>query len=104
MQGLMQDWPLTVDRLLDHAAHWHGGQEVVTRSVEGPIGRATTGDVRSVPDDRLREMGRGLPLVRIRPTGIGSGPADPGGFMWVPVQAAAALGTLWLGSTKLLVR
>jgi deazaflavin-dependent oxidoreductase (nitroreductase family) len=64
----------------------------------GPIGRATSGDVRGVPDDRVREMGRGLPLVRIRPTGIGSGPADPGGRMWIPVQAAAALATIWLGT------
>jgi deazaflavin-dependent oxidoreductase (nitroreductase family) len=64
----------------------------------GPIGRSTSGDVRGAPDDRVREMGRGLPLVRIRPTGIGSGPADPGGLMWIPVQAAAALGTVWLGA------
>ena len=36
MLGLMQDWPLTVDKILDHAAEWHGGREVVSRSVEGP--------------------------------------------------------------------
>jgi fatty-acyl-CoA synthase len=41
MQGLMQDWPLTVDRILDHARDWHGGQEVVSRSVEGPLVRTT---------------------------------------------------------------
>jgi len=64
----------------------------------GPIGRATSGDVRGVADDRLREMGRGLPLVRIRPTGIGSGPADPGGLMWIPVQVAATTVSLWLGA------
>jgi deazaflavin-dependent oxidoreductase (nitroreductase family) len=64
----------------------------------GPIGRATSGDIRGVPDDRLREMGRGLPLVRIRPTGIGSGPADPGGLMWIPVQVAATAVSLWLGA------
>ena len=64
----------------------------------GIIGRATAGDVRGVPDDRLREMGLGLPVVRIRPTGIGSGPADPGGLMWVPVQVGAALLTAWMGA------
>jgi len=37
----MQDWPLTVDRILDHARNWHGEREVVTRSVEGPIVRVT---------------------------------------------------------------
>jgi deazaflavin-dependent oxidoreductase (nitroreductase family) len=62
----------------------------------GPIGRATSGDVRRVTDERLREMGRGLPLVRIRPTGIGSGPADPGGLMWIPVQVATTVASLWL--------
>ena len=63
----------------------------------GPIGRATSGDMRGVTDDRLREMGRGLPLVRVRPTGIGAGPADPGGLMWIPVQAAGVALTAWLG-------
>ncbi|GGB56339.1 MULTISPECIES: long-chain-fatty-acid--CoA ligase [Henriciella] len=34
MQGLMQDWQMTVDKVLDHAAHNHGSREIVTRSVE----------------------------------------------------------------------
>ena len=46
MQGLMQDWPLTVDRILDHAAAWHGGRELVTRSLEGPIVRTTYAEAR----------------------------------------------------------
>jgi len=37
----MQDWPLTVDRILDHAKSWHGDREIVSRSVEGPIVRTT---------------------------------------------------------------
>jgi fatty-acyl-CoA synthase len=41
MLGLMQNWPLTVDRILTHAKAWHGGREVVTRSIEGPIVRTT---------------------------------------------------------------
>jgi fatty-acyl-CoA synthase len=41
MLGLMQTWPLTVDRILTHANAWHGGREIVTRSVEGPIVRTT---------------------------------------------------------------
>ena len=41
MQGLMQDWPLTVDRIFDHAKTWHGDREIVSRSVEGPIVRTT---------------------------------------------------------------
>ena len=41
MLGLMQDWPLLCHRILEHAAAVHGSQEVVTRSVEGPIVRTT---------------------------------------------------------------
>jgi len=39
MLGLMQDWPLLCHRIIEHAAQYHGTQEVVTRSVEGPIHR-----------------------------------------------------------------
>ncbi len=41
MQGLMQHGALTLDKIIDHAAKWHGGREVVSRSVEGPIVRTT---------------------------------------------------------------
>ena len=47
MHGLMQDWPLTVDRIIDHARHWHGGREVVTRSVEGPVVRTTYAEIHA---------------------------------------------------------
>jgi fatty-acyl-CoA synthase len=42
---MMQSWPLTVDRILDHAANRHGQREVVTRSIEGPIVRTTYADI-----------------------------------------------------------
>ncbi|MBU2167913.1 MAG: long-chain-fatty-acid--CoA ligase [Alphaproteobacteria bacterium] len=45
MLGLMQDWPLTVDKILDHAKNWHPHREVVTRSVEGPVVRTTYGEI-----------------------------------------------------------
>jgi hypothetical protein len=54
MLGLMQDWALTVDKILTHAKTWHGHREVVTRTVEGPIVRATWAD-RQVVD-----AGRGV--------------------------------------------
>lgn len=47
MLGLMQDWPLTVDKILDHAKNWHGAREVVTRSVEGPIVRTTYAEIHA---------------------------------------------------------
>ncbi len=37
MLGLMQDWPLLLHRIIDHAAIYHGERPVVSRSVEGPI-------------------------------------------------------------------
>jgi fatty-acyl-CoA synthase len=37
MLGLMQDWPLLIHRVIDHAATYHGGRQIITRSVEGPI-------------------------------------------------------------------
>jgi fatty-acyl-CoA synthase len=46
MQGLMQDWQLTVDKVLDHAVSAHGHREIVTRSVEGPIVRETYTDLQ----------------------------------------------------------
>jgi len=46
MLGLMQDWPLRIHRILDHAAQQHGLREVVSRSCEGPIHRITYGEIR----------------------------------------------------------
>lgn len=37
--GLMQDVPLTVDRILDHAAQWHGRREIVSRDAAGAVTR-----------------------------------------------------------------
>ena len=39
MRGLMQDFPLLVHRVLDHAARWHGTTPILSRSVEGPLHR-----------------------------------------------------------------
>ena len=38
---------------------------------------------------------QGMPLVRVRATGIAAGPEDPGGRYWVVPLAASALLTLW---------
>src|ERR1700710_1908021 len=45
MLGLMQKWPLTVDKILDHAKAWHADRQIVSRSVEGPIVRTTYGAI-----------------------------------------------------------
>ena len=45
MNGMMQDWKLTVDKVIEHAYLNHGQQEIVTRTVEGPIVRSTYTDL-----------------------------------------------------------
>lgn len=37
MHGLMQDWPLLCQRIIEHGARQHGQRRIVTRTVEGPI-------------------------------------------------------------------
>ena len=63
MQGLMQDWPLTVDRIIDHAAAWHGPREIVTRSIEGPIERVTYAQANA----RARRLSNALAAQGIGP-------------------------------------
>ncbi len=39
MIGGMQDWPLRIMRILDHAEREHGGQEIVSRYAAGEVVR-----------------------------------------------------------------
>ncbi|CAN5128096.1 long-chain-fatty-acid--CoA ligase [soil metagenome] len=63
MLGLMQNWPLTVDRILDHAKTWHSHREVVSRSVEGPIVRSTYGEIH----DRAKKLSNALLAMNVKP-------------------------------------
>jgi fatty-acyl-CoA synthase len=63
MQGLMQHGALTVDKIIDHAAQWHGAREVVTRSVEGPIVRTTYGAIHQ----RAKRVSNALLALGIKP-------------------------------------
>jgi fatty-acyl-CoA synthase len=70
MQGLMQDWPLTLNRVIEHAARWHGAREVVSRRLDGSRYRKSYADVEVcarrfssallslgvVPSDRVATM------------------------------------------------
>jgi acyl-CoA synthetase (AMP-forming)/AMP-acid ligase II len=47
MLGLMQDWPLLIHRIIDHAAIQHPHRPVISRSVEGPIHRTDYATIRS---------------------------------------------------------
>jgi fatty-acyl-CoA synthase len=63
MLGLMQNWPLTVDKILDHADAWHGDREVVSRSVEGPIVRTTYGQIH----ERAKRVSNALKALGVGP-------------------------------------
>src|SRR5580658_3426719 len=63
MQGLMQDWPLTLDKIIDHAANWHGGREIVSRSIEGPIVRTSYGEVHQ----RAKQLSNALKSLGVQP-------------------------------------
>ncbi len=63
MEGLMQDWPLRIHRIIDHAARYHGGRAVVSRSVEGPLHRT---DYRTVRTRALR-LAKRLTMEGLRP-------------------------------------
>jgi deazaflavin-dependent oxidoreductase (nitroreductase family) len=51
---------------------------------------------RDSPDEIVAKC-EGMPLVRVRATGIAAGPEDPGGRYWVvPLAATAVIGVWWL--------
>jgi acyl-CoA synthetase (AMP-forming)/AMP-acid ligase II len=47
MKGLMQDWPLTCNRIIDHAAIQYPNRKVISRSIEGPIVETTYKEIRT---------------------------------------------------------
>ncbi|MDF8333911.1 long-chain fatty acid--CoA ligase [Novosphingobium cyanobacteriorum] len=61
--GAMQDWPLRVTRLIDHAAREHGGREIVSRWADGSETRTTWAGVRR---DAMR-MANALRALGIAP-------------------------------------
>ena len=63
MLGLMQDWPLVCSKIIDYAAIQHGHQEVVSRSVEGPIHRTNYAAIR----DRSLKVAQLLAREGIKP-------------------------------------
>ena len=64
MLGLMMDKPLLISSILDHAAKYHGGTEIVSRTVEGPLHRYTYADAAA----RAKKLAQAL-----RRLGIGDG-------------------------------
>ena len=47
MNSLMQEFPLIVGNIIDHAARYHSNREIISRSVEGPIIKSTWSEIRN---------------------------------------------------------
>ncbi|WP_397588941.1 long-chain-fatty-acid--CoA ligase [Sandarakinorhabdus limnophila] len=63
MLGTMQDWPLLVSKLIDHAAIYHGQREIVSLSCEGPKHRTNWATVRG----RAKQVAGALRRLRMQP-------------------------------------
>jgi fatty-acyl-CoA synthase len=63
MLGMMQDWPLRVAAIIDHAAKYHGGRPVLGRSVEGPLVRTDWAGIRS----RALKLSQALRRLGVKP-------------------------------------
>ena len=63
MLGLMQDRPLLISQLIEHAALNHGDTEIVSRTVEGPVHRYTYRDARL----RAKKVAEALIALGIKP-------------------------------------
>lgn len=59
----MQDWPLTLDRIIDHAAGRHGDREIVWRDEHGSCQSTNYRKIR----ERARQVGHGLSECGIEP-------------------------------------
>jgi deazaflavin-dependent oxidoreductase (nitroreductase family) len=57
-------------------------------------------DPNTIGEAELGEKTAAMVLVRIRPNGLGSGPADPGGWLWALVWGASAIWLLGLTRKK----
>jgi 3-(methylthio)propionyl---CoA ligase len=62
MQGLMQDRPLLISSLISFADRFHGGTEIVSRMIEGPIHRYTYREAHR----RARQLAQALQRLGIK--------------------------------------
>ncbi|WP_374481208.1 3-(methylthio)propionyl-CoA ligase [Zoogloea sp.] len=63
MFGLMQDRPLLISSLIEHAAAFHPHAEIVSRTVEGPIHRCTYADIRR----RAMQVANAMKTLGVQP-------------------------------------
>jgi fatty-acyl-CoA synthase len=64
MRGLMMDVPLMISSILEHASRFTGDQEIITRTVEGPIHRYTYRDLAA----RSAQLAYALRALGVEPS------------------------------------
>ncbi len=62
MKALMQDRPLLISALIEHARNGHPDAEIVTRTAEGRVHRCTWGDVHR----RTKQLAKALQALGVR--------------------------------------
>ena len=63
LKGLMQDRPLLISSLIEHAATCHPHGEIVSRTSEGPIHRCTYADIQR----RSKQVAQALTALGVQP-------------------------------------
>jgi fatty-acyl-CoA synthase len=63
MQGLMQDRPLLISSIIEHAVAMHPSAEIVSRTIEGPLHRCTYGDIHR----RSKQAANALASLGVKP-------------------------------------
>ena len=63
MRGSMMDTPLMISSIIEHARRFHGSQEIVSRTVEGPIHRYTYRDAAA----RSAQLAHALRALGVQP-------------------------------------
>jgi fatty-acyl-CoA synthase len=63
MFGLMQDRPLLISSLIDHAATFHPNTEIVSRLPEGPVRRSSWAEIRQ----RAKQVANALKQLGVQP-------------------------------------
>ena len=63
MLGLMQDRPLLISSLIDHAATFHARTEIVSRLPEGTVRRSSWGEIHQ----RAKQVANALKQLGVQP-------------------------------------
>jgi len=63
LEGLIQDRPLLISSLIEHANRFHPRGEIVSRTVEGPLHRCTYGDIYR----RSKQLAKALAALGVAP-------------------------------------